>query len=255
MKYLLIVFAAFLSLSPLGSALAEETDPDPFALENFSATAAIASDYPFRGISQTEEDPAVQASFDYAHPMGLYLGVWGSNVDESISEGNVELDLYGGYTKEIIPNLTYDLSVIYYWYPGDNRDPEVDFWEGHAGLAYAFASVPLEPVLGMGYSYSPDFYGEDGDGHFLNGTLDLSLPLGFGLGLELGYQDVEGDKLTGNNQGEDGKDGFDYYFWRIGLAREIKGFELSVNYWDTDEEDFLGDIADKRVVFAISRSF
>ena len=269
MKTLLIIFVACCSLfAPTIMAGAEEPeDPtvkdraattsaaDPFAIENFSATATIATDYPFRGISQTDEDPAAQVSFDYAHPMGFYLGIWGSNVDDAVSDGNVELDLYGGYTRELYPNLSLDLSLIYYWYPGDNQDPERDFWEGHIGLAYAFANVPLEPTVGVGYNYSPDFYGEDGDGHFVNGTLDLALPYGFGLGFELGYQDVEGDKLTGDSLGKDGKDGFDYYFWRIGLAREIKGFELSLNYWDTSEDDYLGDIGDSRLVFGISRSF
>ena len=188
MKTLPILFVAFLSLLASAVLAAEEADPttkdpaaptssaDPFAIENFSATATIATDYPFRGISQTDEDPAAQVSFDYAHPIGLYLGVWASNVDDAVSDGNIEIDLYGGYTRELFPNLSLDLSLIYYWYPGDNQDPERDFWEGHIGLAYAFVNVPLEPMVGMGYNYSPDFYGEDGDGHFINGTLDLVLP-------------------------------------------------------------------------------
>jgi hypothetical protein len=35
---------------------------------------------------------------------------------------------------------------------------------------------------------------------------------------------------------------------------EIKGFELDLNYQDTNEEDFLGEVADSRVVFSVSRS-
>jgi uncharacterized protein (TIGR02001 family) len=38
---------------------AEATDP-----KNFSATVAFATDYVFRGISQTDNKPAVQGSFD-----------------------------------------------------------------------------------------------------------------------------------------------------------------------------------------------
>jgi predicted porin len=74
------------------------------------------------------------------------------------------------------------------------------------------------------------------------------------LGLEIGYQDVEGDKTTGNNTGESGGDGFDYIHWRIGLSYEIKGFELGLSYQDTNEQDFLGNAADSRVVFSVSRS-
>ena len=84
----------------------------------------------------------------------------------------------------------------------------------------------------------------------------MTLPAAFGLGFELGYQHVEGDKTTGNKMGEDGGDGYDLWHWRIGLSRELKGFVLDLSYHDTNEEEFLGvDNADKRVVFAISRSF
>ena len=128
------------------------------------------------------------------------------------------------------------------------------FIEGHVGLSYALANLPTQPTIAIGYNYSPDFFGEDGDGHYVNGTLDLALPWRFGLGLEIGYQDVDGDKTTGNNMGEGVGNGFDYTHWRIGLSYEIKGFELDLNYQDTNEQDFLGNAADSRVVFSISRS-
>ena len=254
---LIIGLAVLLSVTAGGICFGEEKKEDTgvFALKNFSATAAITSDYIFRGLSQTDEDPAVQVSFDYKHPVGFFLGVWGSNVDESISEGKVELDLYAGFKKEIAENLTFDLSVIYYWYPGDGREPEKDYVEGHAGLSYAFTKVPLEPNLGLGFNYSPDFYGEDGDAYYTSGTLRLSLPYQLGLGFELGYQIVEGDKTTGNGLGLDGEDGYDYLFWRIGLSKEVLGFMLDLSYYDTNESDYFGKIGEDRVVFTISRSF
>jgi uncharacterized protein (TIGR02001 family) len=240
-------------LSPF--AVAEEKDKGPFALSNFSATTTIATDYVFRGISQTNEDPAIQGSLDYAHPLGFYLGVWGSNVDDSISKGNIELDFYAGYGHELFKDFSFDLSVIYYVYPGSGSDPEANFVEGHVGLSYALSGLPLTPTVGVGYNYSPDFFGEDGDAHFVNGKLDLSLPYSFGLGGEIGYQWVEGDKLTGNGQGEGGNDGFDYTYWRVGLSKELLGFALNLSYYNTNEEKFLGKIADERVVFSISRTF
>lgn len=227
---------------------AEESSP-------FSGSATFTTDYIFRGLSQTDENPAVQADFGYAHPLGFYLGAWGSSVDESISDGNVEIDLYGGYSRELFKNFTVDAGVIYYWYPGDNDDPEVDFVEGHVGAAYAFSELPLSPELGAGFNYSPDFYGEDGDAYYVNGTLGLTLPYKFGLGFEVGYQDVEGGETTGNGAGLNGGNGFDYVFWKVGLSREVLGFALDVSYYDTNEQDYLGDIGGEHVVFSISRSF
>jgi uncharacterized protein (TIGR02001 family) len=96
----------------------EAVDP-----KNFSATMTFATDYLFRGVSQTDNNPAAQGSFDYKHPIGVYLGIWGSNVDDYISEGNVELDVYGGYGRELFTNLNMDVAVFYYYYPGSGDDP------------------------------------------------------------------------------------------------------------------------------------
>jgi len=211
--------------------------------------------YLFRGISQTDEEPTLQGSFDYNHPIGLYLGVWGSGVDDGVSEGNVEFDYYGGFSQELFEDFTYNLMFIYYHYPGGGDSPEPDYYELHLGLSYAFSGVPTEPAIAAGYYYSPDFFGEDDDAHYVNGTLDLTLPYDFGLGFEIGYQFVEGDETTGSNLGEFGGDGFDYIHWRIGLSKELLGFGLDLSYQDTDDDGFLGEVADERVVFSVSRSF
>ncbi len=238
-----------------GKSMAE--DEGPLARSNFSGTATLTSDYVFRGLSQTNEDPAVQASLDYNHPAGVFLGAWGSNLDEAISEGNIEIDFYAGYRNQLFDHLGYELSIIYYWYPGGAHDPELSYVELHGGLTYAFANLPLSPSVGVGFNYSPDFYGEDGDALYYNGTFRLTLPYRLGLGFELGYQDVQGDKTTGSGTGRglDGENGYDYVFWRIGLYKEVLGFNLDVSYYDTNEEEYFGPIGDDRVVFSISRSF
>ncbi len=252
---IMLVFAAYVFAFGANAARAEEGKKGILDPSYFSATTTFATDYVFRGISQTNEDPAIQGSLDYAHPIGFYLGAWGSNVDDSISKGNIEIDFYGGYRHELFKDFSFDLSVIYYLYPGSGSDPEANYVEGHLGLSYALSSLPLAPTLGVGYNYSPNFFGEDGDAHFVNGKLGLSLPYGFGLAGELGYQWVEGDKLTGHGQGEGGHDGFDYTYWRAGLSRALLGFNLDLSYYNTNEEDFLGKVADERLVFMISRSF
>ena len=91
-----------------------------------SANAAIVSDYRFRGISQSNENPAVQAGFDYAFENGFYLGTWGSTVDfDSISDfnGSLELDFYGGWGREVGENSSIDVGYIYYAYPGQPDSP------------------------------------------------------------------------------------------------------------------------------------
>jgi uncharacterized protein (TIGR02001 family) len=224
--------------------------------ENFSATLTFATDYVFRGVSQTDNKPAVQGSFDYKHPIGLFAGLWGSNVDDYISRGNVELDIYGGYGLEVFPDFNLQAALIYYYYPGGGSDPRKDYLEGRLGADYTFKAWPLSPKLSAAYNYSPDFFGEDGDAHYTSGRLDLSLPFEFTLYGLAGYQWVEGDKSTGNGAGKNGNDGFDYIHWQVGISRPLLGFTLDLSYQDTNEAEFLGeDIADERIVFAVSRSF
>ncbi|MBE0616861.1 MAG: hypothetical protein IH608_02885, partial [Proteobacteria bacterium] len=96
----------------IAPALAEE-EGGWLAESNFSGNVAMTSDYVFRGISQTDSNPAIQGGFDYASPVGLYVGTWASNVAFG---GNIEMDWYGGFSNEVA-GFSYDLGVIYYAYP------------------------------------------------------------------------------------------------------------------------------------------
>ncbi|MEX2353300.1 MAG: TorF family putative porin, partial [Gammaproteobacteria bacterium] len=66
-----IVVSAAVALLPITS-IAQSSD------HSFSANATMASDYLFRGQSQTDNGPTIQGGFDYGHSSGLYLGTWAS---------------------------------------------------------------------------------------------------------------------------------------------------------------------------------
>src|SRR5258705_8982249 len=76
----------------------------------------IASDYRFRGISQTYKGPAIQGGVDYAHASGFYLGNWNSNVSSVMYPGGsaIEMDFYGGWKKSF-GDFGLDLGTIYYY--------------------------------------------------------------------------------------------------------------------------------------------
>ena len=93
-----------------------------------SANIAITSDYVFRGISQTQEDPAVQGGFDLECGI-IYAGVWGSNVDFG-NATSAEFDLYIGI-KPTIRSLNFDFGIIAYLY--DNPTDEI--YEGKIGVS------------------------------------------------------------------------------------------------------------------------
>jgi hypothetical protein len=75
----------------------------------------------------------------------------------------------------------------------------------------------------------------------------MALPYQFVLGGELGYQYVQGDKTTGN--------GYNYLCWRIGLSKELLGFNLDLSHTDTNEGEYFGKIGQDHIVFTIARSF
>lgn len=113
----LAVVSAF--VSPV---FAEEAAPA--AAPALTANVGVVSNYIFRGISQSQHQPALQAGVDYNHSSGLYIGAWGSSIewvdrkDFQVQKNNhVELDLYGGY-KGSVGDFGYDVGAIRYFYPG-----------------------------------------------------------------------------------------------------------------------------------------
>ncbi len=75
------------------------------AQAEISGNVSMASDYIFRGVSQTDNQMAVQGGFDYEHESGAYIGTWASNVDSNFFDNHtdpeIELDLYAGYSRRV----------------------------------------------------------------------------------------------------------------------------------------------------------
>ncbi|MCE7795330.1 TorF family putative porin [Sphingobium sufflavum] len=111
MRKSILGLSAFALVALATPAMAQ--DDDGLGL-TITGGGAVVSDYRFRGLSQSSEDFAVQGSFTVTHTSGFYAGVWGSSI--SFAQGT-EIDLIGGFSKEIIPGLTGDVGFTYYVYP------------------------------------------------------------------------------------------------------------------------------------------
>lgn len=214
-----------------------------------TVTPVLSSDYLFRGISQTRNRPAIQGSVDLQHDSGFYVGAFATNVTFPGSNARQELDLMAGY-RFALGQATFDLGGIYYTYPGYDAAPgsrEYDYVE-----AVAKASYTLEPLKLVGTAaWSPNFYFESGNGFYLEGGADLSLPAGFTLGGRLGHQWI----------GRNGRYGApDYANWQVVASREIvAGITLAVGYYDTSlskGECFGGTkLCDARAMVTLSKIF
>ncbi len=316
MKSILMSAAALGILGASAAAVAEDAAPPagPFAAENFSGNVALTSDYRFRGISQSG-GAAIQGGMDWGYN-GFFLGTWGSNTE--FSDANVEVDIYGGYSWSWM-SLDLTATATYYMYPGESAkesegldppgfDPvfgrvpfpaapagqtqpyagelpniDANFFEIGLGVAHTFSNVSWTPTVGVDYNFSPDFFGEDGDSHAIQFSADLALPGGFAPHFNIGYQDVSGDEYSAYFATPDG---YDWWWYSIGLSYDLVGFTLDVSYhwvdrgskcaganqpacdWNggldtfyndypypAEGNDSYRDLTDDAVVFSISRSF
>lgn len=233
-----LAFACWAMTAPL---LAQAGDWTP------SANVGLTTDYVFRGISQTDENPALQASVELSHASGFYLGIWGSNVDfNDGDEAEVEIDYYAGFASELTDELSWDAGVLYYSYPGASSDLDYDYWEGKLGLAYSLGDVAMTPTFGVEAYYTPEYFGNTGDATYLIGTLGLALTEELELSAGVGYQSFSESGLV------------DYTDWKLGLATEMAGIEMELAYTDTDlEKSDCGDtdICEGRILFTVSKSF
>lgn len=114
------------------------------AFAGASANIGVTSNYMWRGMTQTQDDPAIQGGLDYSHDSGVYVGTWASN-SKFLNDSGTELDLYAGYKKELKGGMSYDVGVIKYAYPDDNS---LDFTELYAKAGYKGVGAEVDYTLG-----------------------------------------------------------------------------------------------------------
>src|SRR5262245_3671738 len=157
-------------------ALASAADAPPV-----TGNMTIASDYRFRGISQTYLGPTIQGGIDYAHASGLYLGNWNSNVASQVFTGGsgIEMDFYGGWKKSF-GDFGLDVGAIYYYYPNAEFDggfgkAKFDNLEAYLGGSWKWLSAKLFYALS-------DYFGlanEQADGgYWCNKSTSPCTPIG-----------------------------------------------------------------------------
>jgi uncharacterized protein (TIGR02001 family) len=256
--------AAILTLSLLGGpasaggSVKDAPAGEPERKFAFSFNVGGTTDYVFRGVSQSSEDPAFQAGVDVTYGM-FYVGAWGSRIDfDDAPPATVEVDLYAGIKPEW-RGITFDLGAIYYSYPGADEDEavpptgELDYVE----LKLGASGSPVDKLtLGGTIFYSPDYTLETGPVWTFEGTAAYELrkiwvfiPT---VSAVLGYQTGDADE----GYSVDGISDDAYAYWNAGLALAVEKLTLDFRYWDTDIDTAGGsvcaaaELCDERFVFA-----
>ncbi|SMC82825.1 TorF family putative porin [Novosphingobium sp. B1] len=220
----------------------EETKPI-----TVSGSAALVSDYRFRGVSQSDRAMAVQAGATIAHESGLYVGTWASNLSGwgTFGGSNTELDLIGGYKKDF-NGVTLDVGLTWYMYPGgadktDFAEPyvKVSGTAGPVSLLAGVAYAPKQEALGKWYNSGaayatgvPNNPGAKDDNLYIWTDMSTGIPdTGLTLHAHVGYSDGNpGLGPNGTSVAPTGK----YLDWNIGADYAIGPVVLGVSYIDTD---------------------
>lgn len=192
--------------------------PEPEEEHALSVQFTLITDYVFRGVSQTEEEPAAQFNINYTHDSGLFLNVWTSNVDYGSAGGDeiVEIDYTIGYATEL---YGFDWEVGYTYYDVPREDT---FDQNEIFLGMGHSSSYGDVMFRWWYNY------EDED-HYIEANYVKGLDYDFEVGLHAGYIDTH----DGHDNHND-----DYMEYKAWLAKYWKILRFELAYHDTDGSGF-----------------
>ncbi|HAF41732.1 MAG TPA: hypothetical protein DCG90_08205 [Sphingobium sp.] len=276
-------FAAVLLLSAHAPLAFAQDDPGPSDV-TVSGSVALASDYRFRGISQTDKAMAVQGGLTVAHRSGLYAGAWASNLAGwgTFGGANMELDLIAGYKLPLADGAAIDVGLTWYMYPSgadktDFAEPYVKLsgTAGPATLTAGVAYAPRQQALGRWYATGADaasgVYTDPGakdDNLYLWGDAAMAIAgTPFTAKAHVGHSD--GNRGLGPNATSVAPTG-SYWDWSLGMDATWRNLTLGLSYVDTDigrseaaylqpsfskGQDGAGSIADPTLVVALTASF
>ena len=230
--------AAFAQAAP-----AAAPEPSPI-----TANVTITNDYRYRGISQTNYQPAIQGGFDYAHESGLYIGNWNSTISWiSNTTGNgikapIEMDFYGGFKKELIaPGFASDFGVLQYYYNQTGGNYNGMLVNPNTTEIYVAQNYTFGPVTGFGkvnYGLTNIFGIPNSSGsYYLDLTSNYDTGFwGISLNGHIGYQYVAGQPATASNGATTvGLGTLSYTDWKLGATKDFGGgLSLSASYVSTN---------------------
>ncbi len=260
LKALAAASLAGLGLAATPAFAQEETDPP----SDFTISGYVqgVSDYRFRGYSLSGGDPAIQGSVNVNHASGFYAGAWASSLDGNgpilSFYGDVELDLYAGWTGPLSSGLTADVGVLRYVYPSNDGQGPADFWEPYASLTTTLG--PVTAKLGAAYAWEQDALFDE-DNLYVYTDLSAGIPnTPISLSGHLGYTDgILAPKLLTLQSGDDS--GFDYsagVTWNVTDKLSVSATYVGVDGNASEsryDAGLSGVVADDTVVGTIKLSF
>lgn len=213
---------------------------------NISGNVALTSDYRFRGVSLSAGDPAIQGGIDVVHESGFYVGTWASSTKTTPAYGELEIDVYGGWTGAVAEGVTLDVGLLYYMWPNGNvPGAATDYFEPYASVATTIG--PVGATVGVAYGWDQAALGNS-DNLYVYSDFTLAVPgTPVTAAAHLGYTD--GTLAPPFLAGTADDTGLD---WSLGLTAAInEGLSVGVSYVGV-EGPSINDFTDDTVLFTVS---
>ncbi len=230
LQYKRLVLAAIVALSaPFASA--QEADAEGAGL---SWNAALTSEYVYRGVSQSDDHPALQLDATYGFANGLYVGAWGSTVDFGDST-DAEIDTFVGWNGDVADGVNLDVQLNRYNYV--NQPSDVDY-------AYneLIGKLTFQDQYGLTLGYTNDFLAQGENSTYL--AVDGTWEVGHGVNVTAGagYTRNSGDLPS-------------YADYSVGVNRDVGPVNVALQYIGTNgraEELFGEDATEGTFVLTLS---
>ena len=238
MKHILVALLGALTVSAMPT-MVQAQDASPLTFN-----VSVTTDYRYRGISQTRLKPALQGGADYDLGNGFYIGTWASTIKwikDGGGDGNLEVDVYGGYKTELSKGLNLDVGVLTYIYPSNKLNPSANTTELYGALSFG--------VVTAKYSHSvTNLFGFADSKQ--SGYLDLSAALdlgdGFTLTPHIGHQSV---KNLGSAS---------YTDYALTLTKDYAGFTFGLAAVGTNTDSYVGagkNLGKDGLVLSVKKAF
>jgi len=207
----------------IGAALVAALAMPAYAGDNkltFTGSAVLTTDYMFRSISNTNQEPAAQVEFDATYGM-FWAYAWGSNT--AFGE-NIEID-YGLGISPKWRDFTFTVGGLEYTYPGANS--EISYFELKSGASWTGGAW----TLGVNDYWSPDNFQAFGNSNAIEGSVGYAF-----TGKLFNFFTPSVSGTVGFQSYEHDAD--DYTYWNAGLTLSfLEHWSADVRYYDTDYND------------------
>ena len=187
------------------------------AQAEITTNLGATSDYRYRGISQTQNAPAIQGGIDYTNKNGFYAGNWNSSVSSLVytNGAGIETDLYAGYKKEI-KGITLDVGSYNYFYPRASvNKTNYDTREVYVGAAKGPVSIKVSQSLG-------DYFAASNSRGSRYYQADVAYPIAgtkASILAHAGRTDVANQTILDSND------------YNAGIGYNLAGFDLAARYY------------------------